>query len=143
MADAYSLSVAAEKLDEAGAGDRVELHLSTLEDFDDPERFDLIVINYSMHECRDIHKVADNVHRALRRGGCFVISDFPFPDRHEGLRTPAGSVMSGIQYHEALIGDQLLPVQTFVELLERHRFQAVDGFILTPMHAVIHGHKAP
>ncbi len=30
--------------------------------------------------------------------------------------------MSGIQFFEALIGDQLLPTQAFVELLRRHGF---------------------
>ncbi|MPZ92943.1 MAG: methyltransferase domain-containing protein [Actinobacteria bacterium] len=140
--DAYSLGVAADRLDEAGIADRVELRLSTLEDFDQPGEFDLIAVNYSMHECSDIEKVTDNVHRGLRRGGFFVISDFPFPDRQEGLRTPPGTIMSGIQFHEALIGDQLLPVQTFVELLERHEFHAVDSFMLAPMHAVIHGRRS-
>lgn len=140
--DAYSLEVAADRLEEAGVGDRVELRLSTLEDFDQPGEFDLIAINYSMHECRDIEKVSDNVHQALRPGGFLVISDFPFPDRQEGLRTAPGTIMSGIQFHEALIGDQLLPVRTFVELLERHEFDAVDSFRLTPMHAVIHGRKS-
>jgi hypothetical protein len=50
--------------------------------------------------------------------------------------------MCGIQFFEALIDDQLLPTQTFVDLLHRHRFQQIGSFDLAPVHAVIHGRKS-
>lgn len=140
--DAYSLKLAAVSLEEAGLTGRVELVESTLEDLDLQAPFDAAVINLSMHECRDIHRVTDNVRRALRPGGFFVISDFPFPDTPEGLRTAAGRIMSGIQFVEAQIGDQLLPTRAYAELLREHGFETVDGFEITPLHAVIHG-RAP
>jgi SAM-dependent methyltransferase len=125
----------------AGVEDRVSLTLSTFEDLDHSDQYDLVWINVSMHECRDIERVTANVHNALKAGGQFVISDFPFPDSDEGLRTPPARVMSGIQFFEALIDDQLLPTQAFVDLLGRHGFQNVGSFDLAPVHAVTYGEK--
>lgn len=139
--DAHSLEAAARRLKAGGAADRVTLIASTMEELDAEDEFDLITINISMHECRDIDKVATRVHRALRPGGYFVNSDFPFPDSEEGLRSVPGRVMSGIQFFEARIGDQLLSVADAVDLLNRHGFRDVDHFEITPVHAVIHGRR--
>lgn len=140
--DAYSLDLARGALDEEGIVDRVELVHSTLEDFERRDAFDMVTINLSMHECRDIDKVTENVRNALRPQGTFVISDFPFPDNPQGLRSVPGRIMSGIQFFEAQIDDQLLPTQAFVDLLAKHGFEAVDSFELSPTHAVTHG-RAP
>lgn len=137
--DAYSLQLAAAALADAGVGHRAELHHSTLEDLCLDARFDLAVINLAMHECRDLDLVTDNIRRALRPGGYLVVSDFPFPDTAAGLRTVAGRIMSGIQFLEAQIGDQLLPVTTYVDVLEKHGFDDVDAFEITATHAVVHG----
>ena len=94
-----------------------------------------------MHECRDIDRVTQNVLAALKPGGVFVISDFPFPDSADGLRTLPARVMSGIQYFEALIGDQLLSTGYFVDLLRRHGFRDVEGIDITPVHNLICGTK--
>lgn len=134
--DAYSLELAATSVSEAGCRERVELVLSTLEDLDHSDMFDVAVINLSMHECRDLDRVAKNVKRALRPGGYFVISDFPFPDTPEGLQSIPGRIMAGIQFAEAQIGDQLLPTQAYLDLLEAHGFVAIGSFDLTPTHAV-------
>ncbi len=141
--DAFSIARAQENVGEAGLADRVELIESPLEEFDRSDEFDACVINISMHECRDIERVTDNVHRALRPAGHFVISDFPFPETPDGLRSPPGRFMSGIQFFEALIGDQLLPTRAFTELLEGHGFRDVGSFDLTPVHAVTFGRKSP
>lgn len=137
--DAHSLDLARKRLDEAGVGERVELVRSTLEDYATQDAYDLTVINISMHECRDIDAVTIAVRRALRAGGAFVISDFPFPETVEGLRTAPGRVMSGVQFFEALIGDQLLPTSAFVDLLRRHGFRDVGAVDVTPVHAITHG----
>ncbi len=139
--DAFSLKRASETVDAAGFGDRVELVESPLEDLDFSEEFDMVTINVSMHECRDIDAVTENVHRALRPGGLFVISDFPFPADHEGLRTVPGRIMSGVQFFEALIDDQLMPTEEFVALLEKHGFEDVGAVDVTPVHAVTHGRR--
>ena len=77
---------------------------------------------------------------ALKPDGYFVISDFPFPESMEGCRTP-GRLMCGIQFVEALMGDQLLPTRAYVKLLGRHGFRNLGAFDLTPVHVVIHGQK--
>lgn len=139
--DAHSLQMVAERLDREGLKDRVSLVQSTLEEMSASEEFDVVTINVSMHECRDIDKVAGNVHRALKPDGYFVISDFPFPESTEGCRTVPARIMCGIQFFEALIGDQLMPTQAFVDLLNKHSFRNVGAFDLTPVHAVTHGQK--
>ena len=139
--DAYSLELAAERLGRHGLTDRVELVHTPLEELDRASEFDLIINNISMHECRDINRVTDNFWRALRPGGYFVISDFPFPDTDEALRTVPGRVMSGIQFFEAQIDDQLLPVTAYLELLRGRGFRDVASFELTPVHAVTYGVK--
>lgn len=119
----------------------VQLVCSPLEGIDFDREFDVVINNISMHECRDIEKVAANTYRALKPGGVFVISDFPFPDTAEGLQTLPGRFMSGIQFFEALIDDQLLPVRAYLELLERHGFRDVVTVSITPVHAVTFGRK--
>ncbi len=49
--------------------------------------------------------------------------------------------MSGIQYFEAQIDDQLVSTETFVKLLEDQGFNGVDSFIISPVHNVIYGTK--
>ena len=49
--------------------------------------------------------------------------------------------MTGIQYFEAQIDDQLVSTETFVKLLKDHEFSDVDSFIVTPVHNVIYGTK--
>lgn len=139
--DAYSITLAEATVAAAGHGDRVRFVKSTLEDFSEAEKYDLIFINISWHEARDIDLAAKNVRNALKPGGYFVISDFPFPADKEGLRTIPARVMSGIQYFEAQIGDQLVSTETFVQLLIDHGFEDVDSFIISPVHNVIYCKK--
>ena len=138
--DAVSLAAAEKRLAERGLADRVTLIQSPLEDAVIPEAA-LIVNNISMHECRDIDAVTRNVHAGLEPGGWFVISDFPFPDTTEGLRTVPGRVMSGIQVFEAQIDDQLLPRRVYDQLLERHGFTDLGMATLTPVHALTWGRR--
>ena len=49
--------------------------------------------------------------------------------------------MCGIQFFDALIGDQLLRTQAYVEVLGRNGFRNVDAFDITPVHAVTFGMK--
>jgi len=82
------------------------------------------------------------VRAALEPGGWFLISDFPFPDTDEGLRSLPGRVMSGIQFFEAQIDDQLLPRAFYDGLLEGHGFVDMGSVQLTPMHALTWGRRA-
>lgn len=139
--DGYSLKLAAAKVAAAGLEQRVRLVESTLEDLDLRQEFEVATINISLHEARDVDRVVEAVRRHLRPDGHFVVSDFPFPSTPEGLRTPPGRFMSGIQFFEAQIDDQLLPTAFFVELLRRHGFRDVGSVDLTPTHALTFGRR--
>ena len=139
--DEHSVNLTRERLKEEGLDDKISLVLSSLEGINMTEEFDVVTINISMHECRDIEKVAANVYKALKPGGHFVISDFPFPESVRDCRTVPARIMSGIQFFEALIDDQLLPTKAFVDLLNRHNFKNVEAFDVTPVHAITHGRK--
>ena len=139
--DAHSLKLVMDRVTQAGLQERISMLQSTLEDLDEQDKYEVVLINISMHECRDIEKVARNVHRALKPGGYFVISDLHFPASVQESRTVPAQVMSGIQFFEALIGDQLLPTQAYVDLLNERGFSGVGFFDLTPVHAVTYGRK--
>ncbi len=139
--DQHSIDQARARVEAAGVADRVELICSALEDLtlDTPAR--VVVNNISMHECRDIDRVTENVRAALEPGGWFVISDFPFPDTDEALRSVPGRIMTGIQFFEAQIDDQLLPRAAYDDLLTRHGFVDLGSVQLTPMHALTYGRR--
>ncbi|GAA4417026.1 hypothetical protein GCM10023169_12670 [Georgenia halophila] len=138
--DVHSLDQARAAVAAAGL-DQVELVRSPLEEMTLDRPAAVVINNISMHECRDIDEVTRRVHDTLEPGGWFVISDFPFADNEEALQTPPGRVMSGIQFFEAQIDDQLLPRSTYDELLARHGFTDVGHVALTPMHAVTWGRR--
>jgi SAM-dependent methyltransferase len=139
--DAHSIARARARVEAAGVSGRVSLVHSALEDMALDGPATLVVNNISMHECRDIDRVTENVRDALEPGGWFVISDFPFPDTDDGLRTVPGRIMSGIQFFEAQIDDQLLPRAAYDELLGRHGFTDLGSVTLTPMHALTWGRR--
>ena len=114
---------------------------SPLEDISDREQYDLGLINISMHGCRDKARVAQNVYQALKPGGRFVISDFPFPPSTGETRTVPTQLMCGIQFFEALLGAQLLATQAFVDLLDHHGFRDVGYLDLTSGHTLTYGRK--
>jgi SAM-dependent methyltransferase len=139
--DSYSLEIAESRIADAGLADRIELVQSTMEDFQADERYDLVTVNVSMHESRDIDAVTGAVFGALKPGGYFLNSDFAFPSTGDGLRTVPGRIMSGIQFFEAQIDDQLVSVDFYVELLRRHGFSEVGAVEISPIHAITHGRK--
>lgn len=139
--DAHSIEQARARIAGAGVADRVSLVHSALEDMTLDRPVTLVVNNISMHECRDIDRVTANVREVLEPGGWFVISDFPFPDTDDGLRSVPGRIMSGIQFFEAQIDDQLLPRAAYDELLTRHGFTDLGTASLTPMHALTWGRR--
>lgn len=139
--DAHSIDRAAKLVADAGLDGRVELIHSPLEEMRLDQPATVVINNISMHECRDIDQVAAATMAALEPGGWFVISDFPFPDTDADLRTVPGRIMSGIQFFEAQIDDQLLPRATYDELLTRHGFSDIGSFTLAPVHAVTYGRR--
>lgn len=137
--DPHSIDLARARVAAAGLADRVELVCSPLEDMSLIPPARVVINNISMHECRDIDRVTENIRRTLQPGGWFVISDFPFPDTDEGLRTAPGRIMCAIQFFEAQIDDQLLPRAAYDELLARHGFNDLGWASITPMHAITWG----
>ncbi|MEV0713229.1 class I SAM-dependent methyltransferase [Asanoa sp. NPDC050611] len=137
--DAHSVDVACRTLAQENLEHRIKVWDSPLEKLTVDEPYDVVINNISMHECRDIDAVARNVKAALKPGGVFVISDFPFADDDDGLRTAPGRVMSGIQIFEAQIDDQLLPRRVYDDLLARHGFTDLGFASITPMHALTWG----
>ncbi|MGH8888677.1 MAG: class I SAM-dependent methyltransferase [Acidothermaceae bacterium] len=140
--DKHSIDLAEKRLRDAGVMDRCRLVHSPLEAMGLDEPATCIVNNISMHECRDIDCVTRNIRDALEPDGWFVISDFPFPDSLDALRSVPGRVMSGIQFFEAQIDDQLLPRAVYDDLLARHGFVEIGHVDLTPVHAITYG-RAP
>jgi ubiquinone/menaquinone biosynthesis C-methylase UbiE len=138
--DEHSLDVARKRLEDSDLAG-VSFLRNNMEDLEFENEFDVVFINISMHESRDIDKVAQNVHRALKKDGIFIISDFPFPEKMSEYRTVPARVMSGIQYFEAMLGDQLLPTKSFVELLEKHNFKKVAFSDISPVHTITWGSK--
>lgn len=139
--DLHSVERARQRVAAAGLSDRVELVHSALEDLALDVPATVVVNNISMHECRDIDRVTENVRAVLEPGGWFVISDFPFPDTDEALRSVPGRIMTGIQFFEAQIDDQLLPRAAYDDLLARHGFTDLGSAQLTPMHALTWGRR--
>ena len=137
--DQHSLAEAGRRLAAAGVAERCRLVHTALEDLALDEPVTCVINNISMHECRDIDRVTANVRAALEPGGWFVISDFPFPDTMAGLASVPGRVMSGIQFFEAQIDDQLLPRAAYDDLLTRHGFTDIGSVAINPMHAVTFG----
>lgn len=137
--DAHSLEVAARRLADAGLTQRVQLVHQPLEELALDASAALVINNISMHECRDIDEVTRRIRATLEPGGWFVVSDFPFPDTVDGLRSVPGRIMSGIQFYEAQIDDQLLPRTAYDDLLDRHGFTELGAVQLTPMHALTFG----
>jgi SAM-dependent methyltransferase len=134
--DAASIAIARRGIDGTGLGDRVDFLHNPLEELDSEGEFGVVVSNLAMHECRDIDEVTRRVRRSLEPGGWFCISDFPFPEDDETLRSVPGRILAAIQFFEAQIDDQLLPRRTYDELLTRHGFVDLGHLDLTPVHAV-------
>jgi ubiquinone/menaquinone biosynthesis C-methylase UbiE len=140
--DAYSIDLAEKRLTQAGVADRVTLETRPLEELQLDEPATLVVNNISMHECRDIDRATRRIHAALEPGGWFVVSDFPYPETDEGLTSVPGRLMTGIQFFEAQIDDQLVPRSAYDELLARHGFTDLGSAELTPVHALTWGRRA-
>lgn len=140
--DAHSVARARALVDAEGLAGRVQVRVSPLEEMELDAPVRVVINNISMHECRDIDLVARRVRAALEPGGWFVVSDFPFPEDDEGLRSVPGRIMSGIQFFEAQIDDQLLPRSAYDDLLTRHGFTDLGHAELSPVHAITWG-RAP
>ncbi len=140
--DERSVEVAKAAVAAAGLGDRVTISHGILGK-DPVPAADIVLMNIALHEVQDKEEVVRQVVRALRPKGAFLISEFPFPEwgEIEKLRTPAGKVMAGVQYVEAILDDQLLPSAQFMNFLRRNGMREVSSSELAPIHVLVWGTK--
>ncbi|MHA2298690.1 MAG: methyltransferase domain-containing protein [Candidatus Hodarchaeales archaeon] len=141
--DDYSNSIAKELTENLNLNDRVSYKKSMFEDIGEHynEDFDVVIINASIHESRDLEKVISAVYKVLKKGGYFVISDFPYPDDFDGLKTVPARIMNAINFFESQIDDLLLPTQYYVDLLNKKGYTDIGSFDLTPTHMIVYGRK--
>jgi len=139
--DEYSLKLAKQTVISDGIDERVSFVHSWFEDLEEINEFDIVIINASMHECRNIDEVTQNVYRALKPGGIFVISDIPYPEDMMEYRTIKNRLLLGINFWELQIDDTLLPANSYVDLLKSHQFDSVNSFDSTPTHCIVYGYK--
>lgn len=139
--DEHSLEQAKDIFSKSNMTNSVRFVKSTFEDYGESEVADVALINISLHEARDKKRAVESMYRALKTGGIIIISEFPYPDIQDNLRTPPSRVMSGVQYFEAMINDQLLPTKEFVSLLNNAGFNDIKTVDITPVHVVILGRK--
>lgn len=139
--DRYSLDLARKEAENEDNVDQFTFVESWLEDLELEPTHDLAIINVSLHEAKDPAKVIANVKRALKPGGTFLISEFPFPEDEDDCRTPPNRLMCGIQAFEAHIDCQLKPTSFWVDLLQAGGFEQVDHVDVNPTHVVVHGVK--
>ena len=139
--DSHSLKQAEFIFKQAKFDKQVRFVESTFEDYNESEVADIALINISLHEARNKKKATAAMYNALMPGGVILVSEFPYPEKPEELRTLPARVMSGIQYFEAMINDQLLPTKEFINLLSEVGFKDIETVELTPVHTIILGHK--
>ena len=137
--DGHSIDQARRRVADAGLADRVSLVCSPLEALRLDQPATAVINNISMHECRDIDLVTANVLVALEPGGWFVISDFPFPDTDQGLRSVPGRVML---CPDLRVPDRrpTLPAPT-TTTCSTGTASPTSASGLTPMHAVTYGRR--
>jgi SAM-dependent methyltransferase len=136
--DEENVKAATEAVAKAGLSDRVAISHAILEKGPLPPA-DVVLMNISLHETQDKEAVVKLVAKSLRPKGTFLVSEFPFPEWGdlETLRTPAGKVMAGVQYLEAILNDQLLPAAIVLNLLRRAGMRDVSSKPLAPIHVLI------
>jgi SAM-dependent methyltransferase len=140
--DPTNLKAAEEARARSPARDRVAFKQVSLEEGPLPPA-DVVLLNLAFHEIQEKERVLDQIGRALRPGGHLLVSEFPFPDwpEMEQLRTPAGKVMAGLQYLEALLDDQLIPSSHVANWLRKKGYRDVASVDLAPIHVLVHGRR--
>ena len=105
--DAAQAELAREAVAAAGE-DRVEIRQADANQLTEADAYDLITLNVALHETggpSEYENVLRRAHRALKPGGTIVVSELPYPDSVQAYREqPAYKALSGVQFHEALVG---------------------------------------
>lgn len=98
-------------------GDRARIEDMEVTQMAFSEEFDLVYANISLsHSWGSDPQVFESLKAAIKPGGWLLVSDVPYPERLEELRTTGGRLFTGVTVYVSLLGQRLL---TPSELLER------------------------
>jgi len=106
--DARSVALARQTVAEAGVTERVEIRHGDANLLDEQETFDLVVMNFTLHESGGppeyLHGLQQSRH-ALKLSGTILVSELPYPDSPGAYReNSVYKALAGVQIHEAQVG---------------------------------------
>jgi ubiquinone/menaquinone biosynthesis C-methylase UbiE len=135
--DAAQVDLARRELAQAGV-DTVEIRHADANQLEDEDAYDLVTLNVALHETGgppEYQNVLHRVHRALKPGGTVVVSELPYPDSVQAYRgQPAYQALTGVQFHEALVGCGAITQNQLRDLLLAAGFsnaRVVQGTVAT------------
>jgi len=100
---------------------RVEIRHGDANLLDEQIAYDLVTMNVALHETggpAEWPNVLRRVHNALKLGGVLVVSELPYPDSTSAYREqPVYKALTGVQFHEALVGCGAITQNTLRDLL--------------------------
>ena len=79
----------------------------------DPDAYDLVYLQYALHQLDDASAVLAAAWAALRPGGRIVVLDWPLPSGPEEFRTRHGELIAGVQLDELFQGTALATREQF------------------------------
>ena len=95
-ADATSVALARQRIEEAGLAERVHAEEMRGEDLTSEDAFDFIYTQISLHEMDDARIVLANARRALKEDGTLLITEIRGPESMEECRGAYNAVLSHI-----------------------------------------------
>ena len=106
--DQPSIELAKTEVAEAGLSHRIEIRDGDANYLKDESVYDLVTMNVTLHETGGpaaYRRVLSRVYHALKPGGTLLVSELPYPDELTEYREElVYKVLSGLQFHEALVG---------------------------------------
>lgn len=126
--DPESVKLAQAAVSREGLASRIDVRKEDARTFADRDRYDLIVLNVSLHETGDEaawREVLSRCREAAHTGALIVVSELPYPGSVEEYRTLPSQLLAGVQHHEALVGCGAITVPQLRGLLEGAGFSGV------------------
>ncbi|HEY8693882.1 MAG TPA: class I SAM-dependent methyltransferase [Chloroflexota bacterium] len=100
---------------------RIEIRHGDANQLDEHDVYDLVTMNVALHETggpAEWPNVLRRVHAALKPGGVLVVSELPYPDSTSAYRDqPVYKALTGVQFHETLVGCGAITQNTLRVLL--------------------------
>jgi predicted O-methyltransferase YrrM len=125
--DGPSVELARQTVQEAGVAERVEIRHADANLLDEPDAYDLVVMNITLHETGgppEYLNVLQRSRRALTPGGSILVSELPYPDSPTAYREhPVYQALAGVQIHEAQVGCGAITQNELRGLLSAAGFQ--------------------